>query len=130
MNYSQVKLSNENRIQSMNSAKRNKNDPPKRKYKQASYLQFMRIKKSLGYDIEFTEESKSLKWCCEDFGNKFALYNGGKYRRNKMGRIDKIKAKEETGFKMVKNPFLSKLEKMCRILNGNFVQPAFDSIYE
>lgn len=36
--------------------------------------------------------------------------------------MDKIKAKEESGFNLVRNPFMVKLQKLCKIINDNFTQ--------
>lgn len=102
--------------------------PPKLIDKRSTLNTVHRLSKKFGYDTECIEENDFTRNQRVEFANKAAKYIGGKTFSKKQTRFDKMRSKEELGFKLETNPVITKFKKVDAILRKTLLSEALFTI--
>lgn len=91
--------------------------PPK-SIRNAVYYTVRRWEKKFGYDLKGNEHETEpmLRQITQEFHENAEKYCGGTYFAKKQTRFDKMKLKEETGFKLQEMPIRKKFRKADQII--------------
>ncbi len=88
--------------------------PPKYTYRESLWNKYNKFALKYGYDIEHKGNSPILYEMQQNFMQKTVKYLGEGHKMKKMGRVDKIKRKQELGIDqcLKTNPIIEKYGKL------------------